>query len=71
MKVLDDIYKELKEKDEVIANTYKEGVFDHIERIVRKVNGKETDELPISKPSGSSKNNDAIKQAIKLLVDSL
>jgi len=71
MKVLDDIYKELKEKDEVIANTYKEGVFDHIERIVRKANGKETDELTISQPSSCYKNNNAIKQAIKILVDSL
>lgn len=73
MKELDELYKLLKEKDAIIADTYKEGVFDHIERIRIKVGIGELQKIPDKddKPKTDNRNVDLIKSAIKNLVDYL
>ena len=73
---LNNIYQSLKSKDTTLAETYKEGVFDHIERILTKQNiirkvGDEPNEFENIPDYNDEKDLELVKTAIKNLVDFL
>jgi hypothetical protein len=67
------IYELLLKEDQDIAHMYKEGVFDHILRILlrSKINVSEKDTDEIAGPTSDPRDIELVKKAIQNLVDYL